>query len=352
MEQNKKKNFFARHKVLTVILSLLTVVAIAASITLPILYNVVFTVPLDEMPDRKSEGLVPTDEEVANSPHYKHIMIFGVDGAGGNFSLFDTPNFDRVFSQGSINENGMAEYPTISAQNWASMFTGVTAQKHQFTNEKASVFLKIFDKYPTFFKIHAQNDNQATFYSAVTWIPINLGLIEPMIWGMTKDTCYFGTAGDKDDIYVDRTVKDHVIERLKNHADTIVFTHFDQVDEAGHIHGRTSAQYEQAIKTIDGYIGEIYDAYVEKGIADETLFILASDHGHKESGGHGGEDPLEKQATLAVYGGKGDIIQGTSGKYVSHDLASIVLYALGDKQPDYFDGRVPTNLFASLQSNI
>ena len=351
MEQNKKKNFFVRHKALTIILSLITVIAVAASITLPILYNVVFTVPLDEMLDRKSEGIIPTDEEVRNSPHYKYIMIFGVDGAGGNFSLFDTPNFDRIFSAGSINENGIAEYPTNSAQNWASMFTGVTAQKHQFTNDKACVFLKIFDKYPTFFKIHAQNDNKATYYSAVNWIPINLGLIEPMIWGMTKDTCYFGTFGDKDDANVDRTVKEHVLERLERQTDTIVYTHFDQVDEAGHIHGKSSIEYEQAMKTIDGYVGEIYDAYVNKGIADETLFILVSDHGHKEGGGHGGEDPLEKQTTLAVYGGKGDIIQGSSGKYVSHDLASIVLYALGDKQPEYFEGGVPTNLFSSLQRN-
>ena len=352
MELNLPKNtFFRRHPILTLALSTLLVIGIATGVTLTVLYNAVFVVTKESKPDRVSEGIVPTDEDLENSPHYSHIMIFGVDGAGGNFDKIDTPNFDRIFSKGSINLNGVSEYPTISAENWGSMFMGVTPQKHQITNEKASIFLKIFDNYPTFFKIHAEQDRSATFYSAVNWIPINIGLIEPFIHGMDKDSCYFGTPGERSDANVDRTVKEHIVERVKHQADTIVFAHFDNVDEAGHAGGPTSPKYAEALQTIDGYMGEIYDAYVESGLEKDTLFICVSDHGHKDGGGHGGEDPKEKQTTLAVYGGKNDIIQGSSGKFVSHDLASIVLYALGDKQPAHFEGGVPKNLFSSLPGN-
>lgn len=348
MKNPSKKNFFRRHVGFTVFASIALTVALAASITLSVLYNCVFTVPLEYKADRVSEGIVPTEEDLLRSPKYEHVVIFGVDGAGGAFEWVDTPNFDRIFSHGSINYDGVAEYPTISAQNWGSMFTGVTAQKHQLTNEKASMFLKIFDSYPTFFKIHSDSDRSASAYVAANWIPINLGLIEPAIWQMKKESCYFSTPGDKNDDAVDLRVKECVLERLEKQTDNLVYMHFDGVDEAGHARGGHSQRYAEAIQTIDGYMGEIYDAYVKKGIAKDTLFLCVSDHGHTLHGGHGGEEEEVKRVTLAAYGGKGDIIQGTCGKYVCHDLASIVLYALGDRQPDHFEGGVPKNLFSEL----
>ena len=345
---DKKKCFFARHKVLTVFLSLFLLVTIAASITLPILYNVVFTVPREEKEDRRSEGVVPSDADLLNSPRYKRVMIFGIDGAGGDFDEHDTPNFGRIFSSGSINLHGVSEYPTISAQNWGSMFTGMSPQKHQFTNEKSCVFPKMFDPYPTFFKIHSQSDPSATMFSAAAWIPINYGLIEPFVHNLTKEYCYFTVSGDKTYEKVDERVKDTVIERIKTHQDSIIFAHFDNIDEVAHMSGKPSKALDDAFSIIDSHIGEIYDTYASLGLLDETLFILVSDHGHKLGGGHGGESEQEKEATLAVVGRKGDIIEGSSGKFVTRDLASIVLYALGDKQPDHMEGGVPRNLFASL----
>ena len=33
------------------------------------------------------------------------------------------------------------------------------------------------------------------------------------------------------------------------------------------------------LQIVDGYIGEIMDAYVKADIFDQTLFIIVSDHG-------------------------------------------------------------------------
>ena len=66
--------------------------------------------------------------------HYKRVVIFGVDGAGGEFASIDTPNFDRIFSKGSINHNGVSQSPTISAQNWGAMIYGVGPNTHQKAN--------------------------------------------------------------------------------------------------------------------------------------------------------------------------------------------------------------------------
>ena len=106
--------------------------------------------------------------------------------------------------------------------------------------------------------------------------------------------------------------------------------------------------YKEAIEEVDRDLGIVYKAFKDANLLDDTLFICVSDHGHTIKGGHGKESDSEKQTMLAVAGRKGDIITGSSGYYVTQDLAAIVLYALGVEQPEYFDGRVPTNLFNTI----
>ena len=33
---------------------------------------------------------------------YRHVVVVGVDGAGGWFKDADTPNFDRIFQNGAV----------------------------------------------------------------------------------------------------------------------------------------------------------------------------------------------------------------------------------------------------------
>ena len=161
---------------------------------------------------------------------------------------------------------------------------------------------------------------------------------------MTKLNVTSLIEGESDD--VDKEVARLVAERVKDHNDKIVYMQFDSVDHAGHGYGAESSEYRLAMEKVDGYIGLIYDAYKEKGLIEDTLFICVSDHGHTVKGGHGKESALEKQTTLALAGKT--VKKGASAKYVTHDLASIVLYALGVKQPARYAGGIPKNLFTVL----
>lgn len=344
-EQRKEKSKKTRRKIFWAILA---VILIALAIALPLIYSKYYTTPRDGKPDRKSEGIVPTEEDVKNAVVYDHVVIFGVDGAGGYFSECDTPNFDRIFSEGNVNYNGLAQYPTISAENWGSMILGVTSQTHGINNNGATTIPHLGIKYPSFFKTYSKTHKKATYFSAVDWPSINIGIIEDGIPGMRKR---FGrsAAHSKDPYVVGRKIAELVAERTKKYSDTITFMQFDAVDHAGHAHGSGSPEYIEAIQEIDKDMGIVYDAYKEKGWLENTLFICVTDHGHVKTGGHGGEDPLEKQTTLAVAGGKGNIVKGTCGKYVTHDLAPIVLYALGVQQPSHYEGGVPKNLFTTLE---
>ena len=332
--------FIKGHKILVGIIAII----LAAVIVVPSVCVSLLTIPKVDKADRVSEGIKPTPEDLATAEKYDRVVIFGVDGAGGTFDRFDTPNFDRIFGEGNVNQNGTAQYPTMSGPNWASMMLGVTAQKHQITNNKATSF-KNKGEYATFFKTYSDSHPEATFFSAVNWKPINHGIIEDGIPGMTKvNATSIVKKGEAEE--VDKKVAELVVERLNSFDDTIVFMHFDSVDHAGHAHGNASKEYREAMETVDEYLGMVYDAYKAKGLLDSTLFICVSDHGHTVKGGHGKESASEKQTTLALSGKT--VKKGTSKKYVTHDLASIVLYALGVAQPDYYDGGVPQDLFNTL----
>ena len=342
MEKQPRSRKLTKRQIACIVIA---AVLVAGAITVTALYFALFFIPPTTPAERVSQGIVPTAADLARAKVYDRVVIFGVDGAGGAFADVDTPYFDEIFGEGSINYDGMAQYPTISAPNWAAMLLGVTAQTHKITNAKAKLFAN--DAYPSIFGLCAQARTGATFFSCCNWDPINRGIIEDGVPGLTKVSGKSLVKGDS--FAVDRAVAQAVVDRLSVADDSIVLTHFDSVDHAGHHYGNRSEQYKTAIERTDECLGLVYEGYKAQNKLEGTLFILVTDHGHTVKGGHGKESGSEKQTTLAVAGSLGDIIKGSSGAYVTHDLASIVLYALGIPQPAHFEGGVPTNLFGTLQ---
>jgi len=152
-----------------------------------------------------------------------------------------------------------------------------------------------------------------------------------------------------DDFAVDEVVCEQVLRLIQDKDLKVLFTHFDGPDHAGHAKGYGSDFYREAVQRADGILGKLYDAYVEKGWLDATLFILVTDHGHVvgKRGGHGGWTPTERNITIAVAGGE-DILCGEAGQASTPEIASICMYALGEKQPESWEGRVPKNIFKTL----
>lgn len=298
--------------------------------------------------NRYSRGVLPNGEDLLKAKVYEHVVIFGVDGAGGYISQCETPNFDRIFNTGSITHEAISQYTTNSAENWTSSMHGVRYQKHKVNNEVASSRPYNNYKYPSYFKAYAEINPNATFASIVNWTPINKGIVEDGIPNMTKIAAeaYCGMSYDSFDI--DKQVSLIASTRLEEKEDSIVFLHYDSVDHMGHAYGWGSVQYENALKKIDEYIGIVYDAYVNRGWGNNTLFILMADHGMSNHGNHGINISKVRKVTVAVNGGLGNVIQGSPKHVVTQDVASIVMYALGVKQPKSWESRVPYNMFNTL----
>ena len=209
-----------------------------------------------------------TAEQQPGAGAYEHVVIIGLDGAGAFFKDTDTPNIDRIFENGAITYSAQTVNPSISAQSWGSLLHGVTPEFHRLTNSIAGS--SAFDndsEYPSVFRVARENDPNAALGSFCHWKAINVGIVENG-FGVTK-------LNGSTDAGVAQSAADYV----KESSPQLLFVQFDDVDVAGHNYGYGSQESLDAITRLDGYVGDIYQAYVDKGIIDDTLFIVTADHG-------------------------------------------------------------------------
>lgn len=277
----------------------------------------------------KGEFTVKVESEI-----YKYVVVIGVDGAGTFFKDANTPNIDAIFANGALTYDCLTANPTISAQCWGSLLHGVVPSAHGLTNSiVANTPYPVDSQYPSFFRVIRENNENAVLASFCNWNPINVGIIENNI-GVNK-----GTAG------TDALLTENILAYLEGNTPTAMFVQFDEADSAGHNSNYGSAYQLSVISKIDGYIGQIYEAYKNKGMLDETLFIVTSDHGGTGNS-HGGLADSEKYVMFAASGKT--VVNGKIGEMEIRDTAAIVLKSLGYEAPKTWTARVPSNLFEGV----
>ena len=280
---------------------------------------------------------------------YKYVVVIGVDGAGAFFKDANTPNLDRIYATGAVSYDVLTETPSISAQCWGSILHGVKCGVHGRTNTNTGAeHFPEDSKIPSFLKVIRDNDPDAELASFTNWANISYGIVEEGI-GVYKPFNDPAVVTTKDS-----EVTESILAYLETTTPTAMFVQFDEGDGAGHGAGYGSQRHLDKISELDGYIGRIYDAYAAKGILDETLFIVTSDHGgtpdkNGEVGGsHGGDSDAEMYVMFAAAGKT--VQAGTIGDMEIRDTAAVVLYALGYEQPKTWTAVVPSGIFGGVEA--
>lgn len=276
------------------------------------------------------------------SEKYSHVIVIGVDGAGGWFKDADTPCFDRIFENGAVTYNALSSKPTISAECWGSMLIGTGPEIHKLTNRRVSLFpYPLWSKHPTLFSRIRKAYPNAELGAYCDWKPIIHGIVEKF-----KNVSHF-SAKDKE---LTPIVCDYIREKKPD----FLFIHFDSTDGAGHENGYGTQKHIKAINEVDKLIGDVYSAIAAADMLEDTLFIVISDHGGTNDkngkGSHGGWTDEEKYVTFAAVGKN---INNTRIKEMNiRDLAAIVLYAKGIDIPDFnekgWTSQIPEGLFADF----
>jgi len=264
---------------------------------------------------------------------YKYVAVIGIDGMGKFNSQTETPNLDKIFKNGAVAWSALSQNPTISAENWGAMLLGATPLVHKLTNGKVSNEKYTNNALPSVFRRIRETDPECYLASVCNWNPINHGIVEDGI-GVEKITA----SNDKE-------LTPLILECVRKKP-KFLFVQFDDVDGAGHSGGYGSQLHYEEIKRADGYTGEIYNAYKDAGILEDTLFIVIADHGGVRTG-HGGYTDTEKYVFLGISGK--DVNSGFINYAETRDIAAIVLAALGLSVPEYdengFTSQIPEGIW-------
>ena len=263
-----------------------------------------------------------------NAP-YRYAVLIGIDGMGAYCKNADVKNINRIFKRGAVTYECSSIYRTASAQCWGSMLMGVAPETHGLTNQKLMDEENI-DGCPTVFRIIHEAFPDSHSASFCCWNSINRGIIEDLP-GITREKVGDDAAAAR--------VAEYISE---NGAPKFLFIQMNRIDGSGHKNGYGSPAFLRDVELTDGYVGDIYRAYEEAGVLDDTLFIVTSDHGGIANT-HGGASPEEMNV---FFGAAGHNVNNVTLKEICiQDIPAIIACALGIEAPPHWVSRVPKDLF-------
>jgi arylsulfatase A-like enzyme len=133
-----------------------------------------------------------------------------------------------------------------------------------------------------------------------------------------------------------RTADDIILEEslaALQEEPNLLWIHFSGSDWSGHHYGGASEEYRQFAREIDTRIAKIAEAMD----LDSAVLIVNSDHGHIDTGGHGGWEEEVVSAPLVI-AGEG-IKPGSYGEVEQANIAPTVAALLGSPIPTHNQGQ-------------
>jgi predicted AlkP superfamily pyrophosphatase or phosphodiesterase len=199
------------------------------------------------------------------------------------------PNFKRLKSTiaytGGVDGNS-SQQSTISGPGWATILTGVWANKHDITRNESGL---ANPRFPSLFKRIKTKNPEPYVASIVHWEPIHTQFFVDDVAGID-----FVIRSPEDQVVTDVAVK-----VLKYTSADFVFLHLDNPDHVGHNDG-FGDKYDEALRVVDGQLGQLLDTVEQQSHKGNWLVLVTTDHGRDSSGhGHGSQTRSEKTIFVA-----------------------------------------------------
>lgn len=253
----------------------------------------------------------------------RRALLVGIDG----FNLpriddldGDAPTLRRLRAEAAFAPSRI--YPdgatmTVSGPGWSTILTGVWPDKHRvLDNSIAGHALAAFPDFLTRAHPHVR-----TFYAA-SWPPLYDQIL-------TTQVAHRHVVPGHIDAAVDAATAAAARQALAADDFDLGFVYFGSLDEAAHAHGSTSAEYDAAIRAVDGHLADLLDAIAGRPTYAEEDWLVAvtTDHGHRPEGGHGGQSDAERSTFVILQGQAVDRARMPQARIV--DLAPTLLHHVG-----------------------
>ena len=188
---------------------------------------------------------------------------------------------------------------TDSGPGWSSILTGVWPERHGVTGNdfKGAGYAR----YPDFLTRAARARPGLRTAAAVSWPAlVRRGTLGRAIGRRVRhngESRGYETA--------DRRVARTALRWLTTSDPDVLFVYFGATDEAGHDTGPLSPAYDRALLAQDAHLGRLLEAIDARASdprrAEERWTVLVTtDHGHLDSGGHGGDSPAEREVFVVL----------------------------------------------------
>ncbi|CAM3074945.1 alkaline phosphatase family protein [Prescottella defluvii] len=270
----------------------------------------------------------------APAPAVTKTVVIGLDGTMlDHVKSANTPNLHRLIDEGTSGQSSILGHPTISGPSWSTILTGVWHTKHGVVDNSYSGAR--YDLYPSAFTRIEQADPALRTASISTWG----GIATIAGSGTPKADVVVSTPGAGSGAATDTATATAVATEIATNGPDFVFTQLDQVDGAGHSSGTAGSEYVPALERVDAEVGRIVDAVDarSKATGEKWTILVTSDHGHKPTGGHGGQS-AEEATTFVIARGAGYQAGATDDDVTIADITPTVLDNLGIAQPADLDG--------------
>ena len=262
-----------------------------------------------------------------------HVLFFGIDGVRWDvLQETPTPGLDRVAEPGflaPVQVNVAA--PTISGPSWATMLTGVLATTHNIYNNDLRGH-RLAD-HPDFIARALRARPELQSFAGAAWrtlVSEHDGGPVLALGGELPTRPYSATSEQPDWLEDDQDIADRAVAAISafdSEPGSVSFVYQLAVDNTGHKIG-IDEHYVRALVESDRHLGEVLDAVEGRPTyaQEDWLIIVATDHGHVDGGGHGGDHPHERTAWIAACGPA--VPTGGVHLVEQADVAGHVLHAL------------------------
>lgn len=261
------------------------------------------------------------------------LMLVGIDGLRLDRALGTglAPNIDALAASGHVIRSEV-EGPTISGPSWATILTGATHAEHGIDDN--DMHAHRLAGHPDFLTRAWQQDPRTVTYAAAGWPnltdPEGLGPIVRQRPEQIADGRHALLSLDGEGVgyrVIDPEIAAHARATLADLAPDVSFVYFCETDDAGHDYGVLTPQYDEAVTNSDRHLGYLLDAVDARVAAHGETWIVAvtTDHGHVDTGGHGGFSPEETQTFLIVSARGGSLPAGLPDRLAPREFADWLL---------------------------
>ncbi|WP_405440390.1 alkaline phosphatase family protein [Streptomyces avidinii] len=286
------------------------------------------------------------------------VLVIGIDGAVlDRVKVANAPHLNGLMAQGLTARSTLYANPmaaTSSGPGWSTIATGAWPDKHGVKDN--SFTGKNYTAYPDFLTRIENAKPALNTYAAADWEPITSTDQNGPIFSPKVDK-RLSLKGDRDGYRnEDPKIAAAAAAELRDQNPDAAFVYLGEIDAAGHSYGAASQQYLDTIARVDTLVGRLLTAVQNRPTyAQENWKVLVTtDHGHTNSGGHGGST-IQERGTFVIARGAGIPAGSVRDDVKLVDVAATALAQVGVSAPG-IDG-TPLNApdsdpFDTLRPNL